>query len=421
MRRLIYRFIFSALKPVLNVKNRLKPTQIIYPPGRTPQNCIWFHAASAGELESLVTVILNWADSAGEIVITAFSESAMAPLNKLKEALSNKPAKILYLGYSPWESDWLKVLKQLRPSVFVTVKYEAWPELWMSLAELKIPLVIIGARVRRSLLLAPRLCKALGGEIPRVALLANNEPDATALRQRFPTFEVSVSGEPRWDQVANRAQAGNKRAEELIGAANRLALPRPWGVLGSAWHEDLIQWRGIWPDIKGTVWLVPHKVDEQHVKQLEEDMRSEGFTTLRTSESDFSLLAKAPRSCIIVNEMGFLSELYTHADWAYVGGGFGAGVHSTIEPALHGIPIAAGMNGAEKFAEISELVETGQLTLVRNTRSLESWIHYTLEPYLQNQAGHKEFWLKKVNTRLGATAQIVNIIEAISLKPRRGI
>ena len=61
------------------------------------------------------------------------------------------------------------------------------------------------------------------------------------------------------------------------------------------------------------------------------------------------------RPCVLVDEMGFLSELYGAADWAYVGGGFGAGVHSTIEPAIQGIPILIGPVRADHFTEIGQL------------------------------------------------------------------
>ena len=112
---------------------------------------IWCHAASVGELESLWPLILFLAEQKSEIILTILSESARPSLERLKLALVEKGAKIAFCGYSPWEGHWSKALKALRPSLFITAKYEAWPDLWVSLKEEKVPLAIVSAQSRKSL------------------------------------------------------------------------------------------------------------------------------------------------------------------------------------------------------------------------------------------------------------------------------
>jgi 3-deoxy-D-manno-octulosonic-acid transferase len=253
----------------------------------------------------------------------------------------------------------------------VTAKYEAWPDLWMSLAEREIPLAIVGARARRSLRLGKWLCTAMGARLPEMRLLAAGPEDAAGLAALFPEARVSVTGEPRWDRVLERSSKGNPRARELV--ARLRSLPRPWGVLGSAWIEDLDAFRGCLGAIPGTLWTVPHKIDDAHVVPLVQRLSAAGWAPFLTSRENEP--AGGGRAAPVVDEVGFLSELYSSADWAYVGGGFGAiSVHSTIEPAITGIPIACGARGTWKFPETAELASSGQLTIVRSAQELEAWV-----------------------------------------------
>jgi 3-deoxy-D-manno-octulosonic-acid transferase len=112
-----------------------------------------------------------------------------------------------------------------------------------------------------------------------------------------------------------------------------------------------------------------------------------------------------PTTCILVDETGVLSELYASADWAYIGGGFGDGVHSTIEPALHGIPISCGPGGAEKFAEIEDLKQSGQLSMVRSTEELASWLKEK-----SRDATPRGRWIQDARARLGATGRILELL-----------
>jgi 3-deoxy-D-manno-octulosonic-acid transferase len=185
-------------------------------------------------------------------------------------------------------------------------------------------------------------------------------------------------------------------------------LPKPWGVLGSAWSEDVALWKGYLQSIVGSVLIVPHRIDEEHVQEIESLLKQANVEFLKTSEfksaQEFreALKRNSAVRCLIVNEMGFLSELYSVADWAYVGGGIGRrGVHSTIEPAIHGIPISCGTYRAHQFVEIAELGRTGQITLIRSKEDLDLWV-----TGLKSASLHRDRWRAEAMRRLGATERI---------------
>ena len=330
----------------------------------------WFHASSVGELEMLIPLIESWGaltTESGErvgVIVTIFSESAEGALKKFAWSFAQKGVRLLFGGFAPWEGEWNDALSRVRPDFFVTARYEAWPELWMSLSDLEIPLLIAGARARSSLKWAKRVCGWVGIATPKIQFCTVGPEDVAELEAQFPGSRVSITGDPRWERVRERAQRGNVRAKEITEKAR--ALSRPWGVLGSFWADDLKIWDGVirgraW---NGTLWVVPHKTDEARIAELESVLKAANLKYQKTSKAtDFAGL-----DCVLVDEMGFLAELYSSADWAYVGGGFGQGVHSTIEPAIQGLPVACGPNRAEKFPEIALLAPRGNAHRAENSR-----------------------------------------------------
>lgn len=394
---------------------------------------IWFHAASVGELESLWPLVGLAGNNGSEIILSIFSESAWGSLNQLKTSLEKLNVRIIASGYSPWEGHWKKAFLGLEPHLFVTSKYEAWPDLWASLTELKIPLAIVSARPRKSLKLARRLCKLFVGKLPKLFLFPTTDDESLEFKTLFPQAQIFTAGDPRWDRVASRSHSNNPRVQNLIQTFS--GLPRPWGILGSIWLEDLELFKNYFAHIPGSLWIVPHQPRPETVEKIEGFLKDHGIQFERTShikerETSRTLRAGAPGgsggltsshsqpACVIVDEIGFLTELYSVANWSYVGGGFGAGVHSTIEPAIYGLPIAAGPARAERFSEIGQLSSTGQLTLVRQPADLEAWLDKEFAVEMAQETGgerqnlqRKERWIQEAKDRLGATQRIWSFIE----------
>ncbi len=425
-RNVVERWVLPRVFSAERIRQAVKPVSVSEVSSSSAR--IWFHAASVGELESLWPVIMRWAEDGGELIVTVFSESARAAIERLGKSIAATSGKALFIGYSPWEGRWLESIRAVRPQVFVTAKYEAWPELWAALSLEKIPLVTVGARARRSFQVCRVICSFLGQRLPQMVLIPGVAEDAEPLRRIFPSARVEMLGEPRWDQVAKRARQGHPRARALLEQFSEW--PRPWGVLGQTWPEDMDVWEKSLQELPGTVWVVPHRVERERVSPLMEWFAARGFDAIRTSEisevemtkrgrQDSSAQRARPKvivpeviapKVIVVDEMGFLLELYARVDWAYIGGGFGAGVHSTIEPAIFGLPISCGPAGSHKFPEIDQLQKAGQLRVLAGAQQVASWLKGRLEV----AAARRAEWRLQAEARQGATQSIHRLISELT-------
>ncbi len=345
------------------------------PPVRRPMaGLVWFHAASAGELEMLWEVAREVRARGLEIGLSVFSPSGAKGIERFKAEFSP-----VYAGASPIEGEWSEFFKQflpLAPVGWVTSKYEAWPELWSCLAARGIPLFTVNADERPSLRVASKVTRACFGALPEIHLATVDSDsrlrlEASALRAHWASAPVQT-GDPRWDRVASRFQKPSSRLSEIMARVGAKDLPRPWWVLGSAWQEDL---DFLLPQLgrlgfNGTLWVVPHSLTAASLQRQERALELYlGSPPIRTS----SALEPATSAGVLVDELGVLVELYTQADLAWVGGGFKTGLHSVIEPALAQIPVACAPRGASRFPEVAALASSGQLSLVQTPADLEGW------------------------------------------------
>lgn len=379
---------------------------------------LWFHAASVGELESLRPILeaLVVAQPTVELILSIFSPSAAAPLRQLQETLQQAHARLLFVGYAPWEGEWQAALRSFQPEGFVTVRYEAWPDLWMSLQEEKIFLAIVCASARPSLRWAARCCQALNRQLPSLELLLASPQDAGPLKALFADFlpvpGVLSVGDPRWDRALARAQQPNPRMLEL--ASRFQHLPKPWGVLGSVWPEDLQKLEGHWSEFPGTLWLVPHSLTSPDLARLLDQLRQGGLAPLFTAALEpqpesASGAAELSVQVVLVNEMGFLLELYALADWVYVGGGWGQGIHSVLEPAIYGVPIAVGPKRAALFSEVALIRQWGQLRVLQEGAPGQELLAWVRE---QNTQDKRSLWQSLAQGQQGATHKVLDFLDS---------
>jgi 3-deoxy-D-manno-octulosonic-acid transferase len=316
---------------------------------------VWFHASSLGELEMLRPLIDDLTQRDIKVGVSVFSESAISALHEIQD-------RLVFAGFSPREDQWEDFFKAFGVRKIVLSKYDFWPGLLRGARVLSLPLIVVNAEWRRSLDWMVRLFACGHEPLPDIRFLVNHGENASIeeLVRRFGARQVKIGMNPRFERVSRRitTQKDSHARQKVEAWLKRIAqLPRPILMVGSAWPEDL---DFLLPELfgfTGALVVVPHVLNKSELDQFK------------------GILERAlPGHHLLVEEMGILVELYGAADRAFVGGGFGKGIHSTLEPAVCGIPTACGPKRVDRFPETRDLIRSGALVVCQNRDDLRQWL-----------------------------------------------
>ncbi|MBU3741785.1 MAG: hypothetical protein FGM24_05805 [Candidatus Kapabacteria bacterium] len=316
--------------------------------------CIWAHAASMGELEQLVPILerLRSALPSVRIVVTCTSPSGLEHAQRLSTLIDD--AAYLPVDTRANASMWMQ---RVAPDLVLIDRYDLWRNHVLAADKLGIPICVVNAT-------APS--RASGFTASWLAdtyrrcrwITAVTDDDANTLAAWLGT-DVPVLPDTRADRVLDRIRATGS----LLAAYRRTEGPTI--VLGSSWREDesvvlrAMQTAGF----KGRCIIVPHEPTEDALRSVEE----------RVACTRWSMATPDTSGHLLVDSVGQLLGLYALADAAWVGGGFGVGVHSLAEPAAYGIPLACGPNiGSARDA--APLIKAEALTLCRTSDETAAWL-----------------------------------------------
>lgn len=386
--RLLMQALLSQKKRPLHI-----PEDVIFTQESLKKKRLWFHAASVGELEALLPLIEVWKSKA-ICWVTLFSQSGLAFIQR--------PEVGLFKSLSPLEGHWQEAIRIFHPDLCVTYRYEAWPEWWLALAEDHLPLLIVAAKHRASFQGIAFLLKALGCPPPPLMLGLQDPQERARLAALFPKASFRVCGDPRWDRVIQRKE----QQRQLPAFLGQRTLPRPLLILGSIWLADLDFLEPslkVWP---GALWVVPHATNPPAVKQIEARLNALGWSCERFSTPSFK---GHHQKALLVDQGGWLADLYRFGQAAYIGGGWGKGMHNVMEPAVYGLPVATGPARAGDFPEVAFLKAQGQLTLLTSPTERNQWfekiIHQPSFFSLENNLSWK-------TGEAGATQRLTEWLEA---------
>ncbi|HYH79580.1 MAG TPA: glycosyltransferase N-terminal domain-containing protein [Longimicrobium sp.] len=368
----------------------------------------WFHAPSVGEGHQARAVIEAFRARRpdAQVVYTFFSPSA-------ERFAATVPAD--FADYLPLDAagDVRRALDALRPGAIAFSKYDVWPVLTREAAARGVRLLLLSATLPASSgrLRGPAraLLAAAYGRLDAVGAIST-EDAARFAGLGVPAERRKVMGDARFDQVWRRAEAVD-RASELLAPFTASAPPTI--VAGSTWVEDE---RHLLPAIRGLtakgrslrLVLVPHEPGAEHVRQAQRRMTELGLGWAMISE----LRPGDASEVVLVDQMGVLGELYSVADVAWVGGGFGsAGLHSVLEPAAFGVPVLFGPRHANA-REAGELVAAGGAFEVTSAGDAERVLAGLLDVYeMRRRAGDAA--RAYVRARLGAAERGAEMVERL--------
>jgi len=296
------------------------------------------HCASAGELESAVPlmdeILKNWDV---DIILTYYSPSAVERANKI-----SGPVDHFYLPIDS-KRRIKRFLDTIEPSIILFVKHDYWPNLVWLAKDKRIPTVLVNGNFRPDSKRLKRIAIPFGRAVlPYLtAIFTIARDDAHRFQFLAGTgVDVLVVGDTRFDRVKQRALSGRQDqgmlADKLSGKAVVIA--------GSTWPNDekivFEAFSKTRMEVDNAVLvLAPHEPSVERINQIHQQAEALGFFAASLTEVESGVPIT---DIIIIDRVGVLAGMYGLGKIAYVGGGFGAGVHSVIEPAVFGIPVLFG-------------------------------------------------------------------------------
>ena len=356
---------------------------------------VWIHVASLGDFEQgrpLVDYVKeNYPDY--KILLTFFSPSGYEVRKEYKNAD--------YVFYIPADTkrNVREFLDIVNPEVVIFVKYEFWLNMLAELRKRKIRTYIASAIFRRNSIFFNPLGFWWRRALHCFDTLFVQDEISKSLLAELGVTNVVVAGDTRFDRVSAIAESAEKvDVVEQFKGDSRLF------VAGSTWGPDeeiLLTLINENPNIKFVI--APHEMNEARIERILREVKGGAVCYTQLSGVDWS-----DNQVLVLDTMGLLSRVYGSAEWAYIGGGFGAGIHNTLEAAVYGLPVAFGPK-YRKFKEARDLIELGVGRSVTDEDELRAWFDElkTDADYLARLSAIAKVYVGK---HRGATERVVDAI-----------
>lgn len=356
---------------------------------------VWVHAASLGEFEQGRPVIeaIRAEHPGYRILLTFFSPSGY-------EVRKNYAGADLVF-YLPIDTprNARKFVQIARPQIAIFIKYEFWLNYLRRLRMRSTRTYVVSAIFHEKSVFFRRYGAAFRKALRAFDRIFVQNEESRNLLSSIGITRVTVSGDTRFDRVAGVAARAKK-----IEAVEHFAEGSKVLVAGSTWPPDealILPLIARYPDVKFII--APHETGRERIDALME--RCPGKTVRYT---DHDPAESAAAQVMVIDTIGILSSAYRYGTFGYIGGGFGAGIHNTLEAATFGLPVAFGPNYG-RFKEARELIELGAAHPVADAGELDAWLGSMLDnPALLAEAKAKALSYVAHNT--GATDTIMQTI-----------
>lgn len=353
---------------------------------------IWVHCASLGEFEQGRPVIEALKEQCPDhlILLSFFSPSGY------EKQLNYKLADhVMYLPLDTARNA-RRLVKAVPLEMVLFVKYEFWFHFLKRLKKEGVPIYLASGIFRPDQIFFKWYGRWYRRFLDAFTHIFVQEEPSRKLLQHSGINKVSVAGDTRFDRVGQLAETAysNPALEAFASGAQVI-------VAGSTWEPDELILQEVFKEISPSVkWIIaPHELSDSHLEKLQKRFPGNVLFTEMGKE-----ITPGTR-VVIVNTIGHLSQLYRYGTLAYIGGGFGKGIHNILEAATYGLPVFFGPKHG-KFSEAVELAERGGAFPVSGAAELLSTVHQQLgNPKLLKTTS--ELASNYVVERLGATSQIV--------------
>jgi len=388
------------------VRGERETMQAVRGDGLPVRGAVWIHAASVGEFEQARPLIerLRQEQPQRKIVVTFFSPSGYEARKSYKDADA-----ILYLPFATRRNA-KRFIEALKPEMAIFVKYEFWPAYLRELKKRDIPTYSISSIFRPTQRFFHWYGKVSLNLLHCFTHLFVQDEASRQLLSEHGVTNCTVAGDTRFDRVGEIMSRGLQADDPRLGpivdftrGCQRVL------IAGSTWPEDenllaqYIERLEQMSDDTTKLILVPHEIDEKHLHFIFQRFKGR-FVRYSRATSTSLIHAKV----LVMDTMGLLSSVYRFGQAAYIGGGFGAGIHNTIEAAVYGMPVIFGPR-YHHFREAQGLIDAGAARSIKNYKELEAALDTALDQHELIGAKAAAY----VHEERGATDKIFNKIFSI--------
>ena len=365
---------------------------------------IWFHASSAGEFEQVraVAIAMRRKHPQWFFSFSYFSDSTYR--TRKNDAVPN------LLFALPFDFPWRmkRLVSKMQPAALIIAKYDAWPNHVLAVVRTGVPVYLVSATLpaksrRHKIPLRFFLRQVYA---PMRQIFAINSEHAERLKKISP-LNVVVSGDTRFDAIAERLKENKGKREQLSAISTQLK-GKAVIVAGSTYEASenmLIGFFTAQRKLGGKplrLILAPHHLKEENILRILQKCSDSGLRAARLTQP-----GKAEWDVLIIDGFGLLAYLYPLADIAYIGGGFQGSVHSVIEAAIAGVPALTGP-AITNSAEAMDLAHAGVLRVAQRADALEFASH--VEYMWKNRQEIGESMSAYFRERLGVSGRIMHTV-----------
>ena len=322
---------------------------------------LWFHCASLGEFEQARNLIeaLDKLNKTYNILISFFSPSGYEVRKNYKYADC-----VVYLPFdTPRNAK--RFILAVNPEITFFIKYEFW---WNYIRELRTrKLYSVSLILRKQHYLFKPYSFWFRKQLKNFDFFFVQNLDTATLLSSIGYKNNLIVGDTRFDRVfsMSKEQKVFPLIEKFIGGKNVF-------LAGSSWTEDEKIINEALKDFKEIkIIIAPHLIDKKHIVTLLNEFPNSITLSSITQDNCSSY------NTLIIDNIGILMHLYSLCTIAYIGGGFGVGIHNILEAAVFNKPIAFGPNN-KKFNEAQDLIKLGAAKEIHNAKELRFWIKMLL-------------------------------------------
>ena len=371
---------FAALfnaKAKLWIKGRKAIFQKIEEVTKGEQNIVWFHCASLGEFEQGKPIIEGYKQKypSHKMLLTFFSPSGFE-IRKNYEGVD----WVFYLP-ADTKSNAKKFISIVKPIKVIFIKYEFWFNYMAELKKQNISFYSVSAIFRDGQ--AFFKYNWFANQLKNITHFFVQDKTSADLLKSIGLTNHTISGDSRFDSVLSTTQ--NPKSFPLI---KQFCKTKPTIICGSTWLKDeTLLSQFIKENPQYNYIIAPHEI--HHISHLQKQTGAQLFSTSNTENINSN-------NVLIMDSIGILSSIYQYANIAYIGGGFGSGIHNILEAITFGLPVIFGPN-YQKFNEAAELIALGGAKSISNytelTLAIDSFANFNqtiATNYIKNSSGATE-------------------------------